>query len=171
MKAVLCTLILATVVVAASAFSPKDTFSTRSARTMSIFLEGDSSVKCPAGEMCCTNSARGRLEMCRWRDGICCGNLGFCCPSGTSCSSTAGRPHCVRALSGSSSPMMSGSGSSMPAPGPSDNSAESSFPSESGVASQSTGETKTTQSDGNTIILSNGNKITSVTRQIPAGTK
>jgi len=47
----------------------------------------------------------------------------------------------------------------MPAPGPADESAD--------VQTQATGETKTTHDDGNTVILSNGNKITSVTRQTP----
>jgi len=176
MKVALCTLVLATAVVLASALpSPKSALSSRSARTTSLFLETDAQATCPVGELCCSNGQQ--LEMCKWRDGICCGNQGFCCPSGTSCSSSTARPHCIRQLSTGSSPMLgsssaSASGSSMPAPGPADNSAESSLPESSGpISTQASGDTKTTQSDGNTIILSNGNKITSVTRQVPPGMK
>lgn len=119
--------------------------------------------RCPSGRTCCQGASG--LELCVYSNGVCCTG-GFCCPSGQTCQKQGASTVCaVSAQSSDPSPASEASESAAPM---GSEASESSLPSPSGpapapaAAQASSPVTNPPPSQAGTIILSNGNRITTV---------
>jgi hypothetical protein len=107
-----------------------------------LFIERAAvAASCPAGKTCCSN-AQNQLELCPYSGGVCCGNSGFCCSQGSKCSANSGHPDCL---------------------GEEVNQQQEQQP-QAAAPQQDAAPKPQKKVEHDTIVVSNGNKVTQINR-------